>query len=158
MWSNGHGMIGHQLCQGCGTLCKTVRKVFKVSDLIDHAWRQADATFIGIFNFVLKKTEQPPRTRYTNRHAAQLSEYLMPRRQCNPGSSPQVIKDLSQTLLSVCRKFQGLTDRVHQPTKDDLKGRRVTVSFKQLLGGRDMFSVWGIGFVNGAKDAVDRMQ
>jgi hypothetical protein len=50
-------------------------------------------------------------------------------------SSRQFLEDLGQGQLSVTREFDGLADRVYDPTKYDLSGPPTAIPLKQLLQG-----------------------
>jgi len=151
-------MVGYNLCKHCGARAQAICQVLKVSQLVQHIMRHPDSPFVSVLEFILEQTEETTGAQYTNHHAPELPEDLMPLADANAASTLEVFKDIAKALLSMWRQFEHLSERINHPAQHNLNCIWVAISFQKLLNGCDILSVCQIFFVQWAEDVVYRVQ
>lgn len=158
MGSQGHGQVRNNLGQLGGPVRKGGGQEFKICELVPHFWGDPDAVAVGVAQALLEETEEAPAAGDAQGHAAEFAQDFVPLFDGNPVFAPKAVEDLLESVPAMRRKFQGLADRVHQPTQDDFARGKEGVALQEFLHGRHMFASWRVLVVQGTEHCIDGME
>ena len=116
MRANCNWMVGDQFRQLRGACREGLGQMLKILELVAHGLGDSNAVAVDMTKAFLEEGEQTSTARNAQRHAAELSQSLVPNLGGHAGLVPQGIEYLLQSLDTVRRQLQGLLGRVNEPT------------------------------------------
>jgi hypothetical protein len=130
---------------------------FKIIQLGAHMGINTHAVSIGMKDAGLKGAEKATTTGNIQDHTAEFAQNFLPSREGNAFAAAKVIKNRTQTVVTVWGQLQGLLGGIDKPTEENFGCAPATVALEKFLDGDGLLMEF-VGRIKRANDFIDSME